>query len=325
MPNDKSDNDIYVSIVVPVYNEEENLDNFIKELLSVLSSLKKSYEIIFINDGSSDSSWEILEQIKNDNSNIRIYRFARNYGQHTAIFAGFELTRGKIIITIDADLQNPPEEIPRFIKMVEDGHDSVGGWRKNRHDPFFRKIVSKAGNIVLNRITGIKLNDYGCMLRAYRKDVVRSMIELNEFSSFFIPALAFRYSKNPAEIAVEHRERERGVSKYNAMNLLKLNFDILTNSSLLPLQAITLLGIILTGLGFFSTTALLAISFFHKSITLLHVMISLLFTLLGIEAVLIGLVGEYVGRTYYQVRGKPRYVISKTGEFDNFENEEKEQ
>ena len=322
MTNDKRENKIYLSVVVPVYNEEENIEIFTKELSGVLSSLKKSHEIIFINDGSTDSSWEILKKTRRENSNIKIYRFARNYGQHTAIFAGFELARGEIILTIDADLQNPPEEIPRFIKKIEEGHDSVGGWRKNRHDPFFRKIVSKAGNVVLNRLTGIKLNDYGCMLRAYRKDVVKRITELNEFSSFFIPALTFRYSKNPTEIEVEHRERERGVSKYNALNLLKLNFDILTNSSLLPLQAITLLGIIATGLGFILTGTLFISSFFYKSITIIHIMISILFTFLGIEALLIGCVGEYVGRIYYEVRGKPHYLISKYNHTGNSGKEE---
>lgn len=323
MTNNKSDNEIYLSVVVPVYNEEENIEIFSEELSEVLCSLNKSFEVIYINDGSTDSSWEILKKVKKENSKINIYRFARNYGQHTAIFAGFEHAKGDIIITIDADLQNPPAEIPRFIKIIEDGHDSVGGWRKNRHDPFYRKMVSKVGNIILNKITGIKLNDYGCMLRAYRKDVVRRMTELNEFSSFFIPALAFRYSRNPAEIAVEHRDRERGVSKYNSLNLLKLNFDILTNSSLLPLQLITLLGILLTGLSFLSTFLLFAFSFYYKTITLTHVMMSVLFTLLGVETILIGLVGEYVGRIYYEVRGKPHYLISKYNPSANPDNEEK--
>ncbi|RMF93290.1 MAG: glycosyltransferase [Candidatus Schekmanbacteria bacterium] len=323
MKNHKEDK-IYLSVVVPVFNEEENLEKLVKELTNVLKDLSINYEIIFINDGSTDSSWEILKKIKSLYPEVRIYNFARNYGQHTAIFAGFELARGEIILTIDADLQNPPEEIPRFIKKIEEGYDSVGGWRKNRHDPIFRKIVSKLGNIVLNKITGIKLNDYGCMLRAYRKDVVRRIIELNEFSSFFIPALAYRYSKNPTEIPVVHRERERGASKYNALTLLKLNFDILTNSSLLPLQLITLLGILISIFGFVSTSIITILAIASKTFKMIHIIVSLLFLFLGIETILIGLIGEYVGRIYYEVRGKPRYVISHTDIFGNGKRLERE-
>ena len=310
-PYEEALNPVYISIVVPVYNEEENLEDFMVELDGALSTVGKTYEVIFVDDGSRDKSWDILVKLKSANSRIRIFQLAKNYGQHTAIFAGFEVSRGKVIVTIDADLQNPPDEIPKLLAGIEAGHDSVGGWRKNRRDPFLRKAISKFGNRVLERITGIKLKDYGCMLRAYRRDVVERIIELNEFSSFFIPALAFSYSKNPTEIAVDHREREKGVSKYNTLKLLKLNFDILTNSSLFPLQLITLLGIIFASLGALATVILSVLCVLLPEVRYIHVLIAVLFTFLGIQSILSGVLGEYVGRIYIEVRGKPRYVISK--------------
>ncbi|OGL41579.1 MAG: UDP-4-amino-4-deoxy-L-arabinose-oxoglutarate aminotransferase [Candidatus Schekmanbacteria bacterium RIFCSPHIGHO2_02_FULL_38_11] len=301
----------YLSIVVPVCNEQENLAHLYSRLKKTLDSLNSSYEIIFIDDGSRDKSWDILEDFRNKDNLIKIFQFNRNYGQHTAILAGFELSRGEVIVTIDADLQNPPEEIPKLLKEIENGHDVVGGLRKNRKDPFLRKFISKVGNKVLAKITGIKLKDYGCMLRAYRKEVVKRICDVNEFSSFFIPALAYTYANNLIEIVVEHNERLEGKSKYNLLKLAKLNFDILTSFSLIPIQIITLLGFFigLTG-GTFGGILILLKIFFNASNGFLT-LISILAAFTGLQVFLLGLIGEYIGRIYVEVRKRPRYIINE--------------
>lgn len=301
----------YLSIVIPVYNEEENLILLYSRLKKTLDSLNSSYEIIFIDDGSRDKSWSILENFRNKDNLVKTFQFNRNYGQHTAILAGFELSRGDVIVTIDADLQNPPEEITKLLKEIENGHDVVGGLRKKRKDPFLRKFISKIGNKVLAEITGINLKDYGCMLRAYRKEVVKRICDVNEFSSFFIPALAYTYANNLIEIVVEHNERHEGKSKYNLLKLAKLNFDILTSFSLIPIQIITLFGIF-TGLAGGALGVLLVIlDIFMDVSNKILTMVSILAIFTGLQVFLLGLIGEYIGRIYIEVRKRPRYIINE--------------
>ncbi len=302
---------LYLSVVIPVYNEEENLILLYSRLKKTLDSLNSSYEIIFIDDGSRDKSWSILENFRNKDNLVRTFQFNRNYGQHTAILAGFELSRGEVIVTIDADLQNPPEEITKLLKEIENGHDVVGGLRKKRKDPFFRKFISKLGNKVLAKITGIHLKDYGCMLRAYRKEVVKRICDVNEFSSFFIPALAYTYANNLIEIVVEHNERHEGKSKYNLLKLAKLNFDILTSFSLIPIQVITLFGIF-TGLaGGVLGGILFILDIFMDVSNRFLTLVSILAIFTGIQVFLLGLIGEYIGRIYVEVRRRPRYIINE--------------
>ena len=302
---------LYLSVVVPVFNEEDNLIHLYSRLKKTLDSLNSSYEIIFIDDGSRDKSWNILEDFRNKDNLVKTFQFNRNYGQHTAILAVFELSKGDIIVTIDADLQNPPEEITKLLKEIEKGHDVVGGLRKKRKDPFFRKFISKLGNKVLAKITGINLKDYGCMLRAYRREVVKRICDVNEFSSFFIPALAYTYANNLIEIPVEHNERYEGKSKYNLLRLAKLNFDILTSFSLIPIQVITLFGIF-TGLGGgFIGIVLIILDIFMDISNNILTMVSILAIFTGLQVFLLGLIGEYIGRIYVEVRKRPRYIINE--------------
>ena len=313
-PNSENKFPLYLSVVIPVFNEQENLETLYSRLKPTLENLKTSYEIIFIDDGSMDKSWIILEEIKKKDNSVKTFQFNRNYGQHTAILAGFELSKGEVIVTIDADLQNPPEEIPKLLKEIENGHDVVGGWRKNRKDPFFRKFISQMGNKVLARITGIKLKDYGCMLRAYKREVVERICEVNEFSSFFIPALAYTYSNNLIEIVVDHNQRQEGKSKYNLLKLAKLNFDILTSFSLIPIQLITLLGVFIALFGgLFGLILILVKIFFNASSGILS-LISIFSVFTGILTFFLGLIGEYIGRIYLEVRRRPRYIITNSKE-----------
>lgn len=208
-----------ISIVIPVYNEEASLPALFTRLFPVMKAY--THEIIFINDGSRDASLEILSREARTNSNIMVIDMHVNSGQHRAIMRGFEVSRGELIITMDADLQNPPEEIPRLIEQYEHGHDVIGTIRKNRQDTFFRKTASRIVNRITNLITGFNLHDYGCMLRGYSHDIVMRMLKVRR-DDIFIPALAQRLANNPVEIEISHNEREYGVSKYSLIRLMKL-------------------------------------------------------------------------------------------------------
>ncbi|HPK06203.1 MAG TPA: glycosyltransferase, partial [Aminivibrio sp.] len=215
-----------VSVVIPVYNEEECLPHLFPRLRAALEGMNRPHEIIFVNDGSRDRSLQMLyEFYKANPKTVRIIDFNGNFGQHMAIMAGFDHSRGDIIITLDADLQNPPEEIPRIVAKIDEGHDVVGTVRQNRQDPKFRKMASRIVNSITNRITGLRLNDYGCMLRGYRRDIVNIINQSCE-STTFIPALAQKFAVNPVEIPVGHNEREHGTSKYSFFRLIRLNFDL---------------------------------------------------------------------------------------------------
>ena len=233
-----------ISILVPLLNEEESLPELNERLRSSLEGFGKSYELIYINDGSTDTSQELLESFRNDDARIKIIEFNRNYGQHMALFAGFERAQGEIIVTIDADLQNPPEEIPRLVSKMDDGYDVVATYRRMRQDSLFRKLPSFIVNKITSRLVGVKLRDYGCMLRAYSRSVINS-INMCQESSSFIPALANTYAKKIVEIEVGHEERKKGTSKYSLFQLLRLNFDLMTGFSLLPIQWIGMLGVII--------------------------------------------------------------------------------
>ena len=233
----------YLSIVIPVYNEAKNLQTLFSRLTATLDKLGKSYEIIFTNDGSRDGSETILEnlyELRPDQ--VRIIDFSRNFGQHMAVMAGLELSQGEVIVTLDADLQNPPEEIPKLLELVAKGHDLVSGIRLHeRKDNWFRRNISIIINKVRALITSIDMTDHGCMLRAYSRNIIDLMIAHNE-SSIFIPALAYSYARNPAEIKVDHDARTTGKSKYSLYGLIRLNFDLMTGYSLVPLQIFTLIG-----------------------------------------------------------------------------------
>ncbi len=302
-----------ISVVIPVFNEEDNLPELGERLIRTLTAMGRSFEIIFVDDGSTDGSWELLSDL-NDRYplNIRALQFHRNFGQHQAIFAGFQAARGQVMVTLDADLQNPPEEIPRLVAKLDEGYDTVGGWRENRRDSIFRRLPSLLVNTVMSRVTGVKLRDYGCMLRAYRRSVVDSINQCQESSSF-IPALANLFSQRVAEIPVGHAERERGKSKYGIFKLLRLNFDLMTGFSNLPIHLVGFMGVSIAFLGLlFGFMLIVRRIFVGPEVEGVFTLFAILFVFVGLNTLGLALIGEYVGRIYREVRGRPRFVIRKT-------------
>jgi undecaprenyl-phosphate 4-deoxy-4-formamido-L-arabinose transferase len=302
---------IQLSVVIPVYNEEPNLPVLFARLYPVLDRLARPYEVIFTNDGSSDRSSVLLAgQHAARPKETRVIEFNANYGQHMAIMAAFERVRGEVIVTLDADLQNPPEEIPALLKKIEAGHDYVGGFRLNRQDSFFRTYVSKLVNYVRQKTTSIEMTDQGCMLRAYRRPVVEAIVRSGAINTF-IPALAYSYSNNPGEVGVKHEERHAGISNYSLYGLVRLNFDLITAFSLAPLQLFTMFALASSAGSF-----LLVIVLAWRRLILgpeeggVFTLFGIIFFLLSVCMVGIGLIGEYVGRTYQVVRARQRYFVS---------------
>jgi len=301
-----------LSVIVPVYNEEESLPHLCPRLLKTLDGMHRPYEIIFVNDGSRDASLKMLLDFHKANpGKVRVIDFNGNFGMHMAIMAGFDHSRGDVIVTLDADLQNPPEEIPNLVAKIDEGHDVVGTIRQNRQDPKFRKMASRMVNSITNKITGLRLNDYGCMLRAYRRDIVNIINQSCE-STTFIPALAQKFAVNPVEIPVGHTEREHGTSKYSIFRLIRLNFDLMTGFSLFPLQAVTMIGIVVSALSFvFAIYLMLRRIIVGPEAEGVFTLLNINFFLMGITMSCVGITGEYIGRIYQEVRKRPRYVIRR--------------
>jgi undecaprenyl-phosphate 4-deoxy-4-formamido-L-arabinose transferase len=304
-------NNVQVSIVIPVYNEEKNLQVMRQRLLPIMQGLGKSFEIIFIDDGSSDNSLVLLQEFSR-NEHIKVVELTRNYGQHAAIMAGFSVCSGSIIITMDADLQNPPEEIPKLIKVMEDGnYDVVGTIRQGRQDSFLRILPSKIINIVARKITGVEMHDWGCMLRAYRRPVVERMISCHEHATF-IPALATVFGKRVTEIEVSHEERYGGKSNYPLPKLVNLQFDLVASFSDFPIKLIMYGGILLSFLGVcFGIVLAIARLAYGASWAADGVfsLFAILFVFVGMQFFALGVLGEYIGRIYAEVRKRPEYVI----------------
>jgi len=301
---------MYLSVVIPVYNEAANLDHLCSRLLPVLDKLGKPYEVVFTNDGSRDNSQQILARLHAAHPDtIRVIQFARNYGQHPAIMAGFEQAKGDVVVTLDADLQNPPEEIPKLLALIDAGHDVVGGYRAERLDSGWRKFISKMSNIVRAKITKIEMRDQGCMLRAYKREIIQLIVNTRE-SAPFITALAQYFANNPAEVEVAHEERHGGVSNYNLYKLIRYNFDLFTSFSLVPLQLFTIFGMACSGLS-----GLLVFYMFLRRIFLgpeaegVFTLFAIMFLLVSVTITGLGIIGEYVGRIYLEVRQRPRFVI----------------
>ncbi len=299
-----------ISIVIPVYNEEANLESLFTRLMNIMDKTNRPFEVLFTNDGSRDRSGIMLKEMHQRRpKEVRVIDFNGNFGQHMAIMAAFERARGNVIVTLDADLQNPPEEIPKLLDAIDAGHDVVGGYRKNRQDTFFRKYASRIINGIRASITNIRMRDQGCMLRAYRRNIVESIIASGETSTF-IPALAHSFAANPTEVEVEHSARAAGESKYRLYDLIRLNFDLMTGFSVVPLQVFTLFGMIVSILS-----TLFVIYLFIRRIIIgpeaegLFTLFAILYLLVGIAIMGLGIIGEYIGRIYKEVRRRPRFVI----------------
>lgn len=299
-----------LSAIIPVYNEEAGLRQLFARLYPALDALELSYEILFINDGSGDRSVALLrEQFQARPDVTRVILFNGNYGQHMAIMAGFEHCRGERVVTLDADLQNPPEDIVNLLAEMDRGHDYVGTIRRTRQDSAWRHWASRMMNRLREKVTHIQMTDQGCMLRAYDQRIIHAIASCREVNTY-IPALAYSFASNPTEIVVGHEERAAGESKYSFYSLIRLNFDLITGFSILPLQVFSLLGMGLSVLsGLFVVFLAIRRLVIGPEAEGLFTLFAITFFLIGILLFSIGLLGEYVGRIYQQVRDRPRFLI----------------
>jgi undecaprenyl-phosphate 4-deoxy-4-formamido-L-arabinose transferase len=300
-----------VSIVIPVFNEEENLPALWERLRPVLDGIGGGAEVVFADDGSSDRSLEILRGLAAADRRVRALSFNRNYGQHAAVMAAFERARGEVVVTLDADLQNPPEEIPKLLAAIDAGADVAAGRRVERKDSLFRKVASRITNRMMAKAIGVDLHDYGCMLRAYRADVVRSMTACRERSTF-IPALACRFARRIEEVPVDHAERGRGESKYSFWKLLKLQADLVTGFTALPLRMVAAFGLAIALVSAAFGAFLLVMRILRGpewAAFGVFTLFAVLFFLVGAQMLALGILGEYVARIFDEVRSRPRSVI----------------
>ena len=303
-----------LSVVIPVYNEQESLPELLPRSCAACDSIKIEYEILLVDDGSSDRSAELIEQAATvPGSRITGVLLNRNYGQHSAIMAGFSQVRGDLIITLDADLQNPPEEIPRLVDAAREGYDVVGTVRQQRQDTWFRRKASRTLNRLIQRVTGKAMGDYGCMLRAYRRHIVEAMLNCHERSTF-IPILANTFARHPIERPVIHAERAFGDSKYSFMRLINLMYDLVTCLTTTPLRLLSVVGSLIALSGFAFSLVLIVLRLFFGAAWAgdgVFVLFAVLFMFIGAQFVGMGLLGEYIGRIYNDVRARPRYFVQR--------------
>ncbi|WP_421213878.1 undecaprenyl-phosphate 4-deoxy-4-formamido-L-arabinose transferase [Aeromonas dhakensis] len=303
-----------VSVVIPVYNEEASLPVLLSRVTAACDQLSQDYEVILIDDGSHDGSPELIsEAAAIDGSKLVGVLLNRNYGQHAAIMAGFETAKGDLVITLDADLQNPPEEIPRLVEAAMQGYDVVGTMRRNRQDSWFRKTASKLINKSVQKATGVHMSDYGCMLRAYRRHIIDAMLCCQERSTF-IPILANSFARRTIELEVGHAERAHGESKYGLMHLINLMYDLVTCMTTTPLRLLSIVGSVVAGIGFVFSILLILMRLVMGADWAadgVFTLFAILFTFVGVQLLGMGLLGEYIGRMYTDVRARPRYFIHR--------------
>jgi len=303
-----------VSLVIPVFNEANNLEELIRRCTESCSSLRRPFEIVLVDDGSSDDSARIItEAADSEEGKVVGVLLNRNYGQHAAVMAGFAEARGDIIVTLDADLQNPPEEIPKLARLAEEGFDVVGSVRVPRHDTFFRKIASAVVNKVARRATGVDMHDYGCMLRAYHRPVVDAMLQCHERSTF-IPILANSFARHATEVEVSHAARSEGDSKYGLWDLVNLQFDLLTSTTTFPLRVLSVVGALISMMGVGFGIFLLIMRLIYGpdwAAEGIFTLFAILFIFVGAQFIGMGLLGEYIGRIYNDVRARPRYFVHR--------------
>jgi undecaprenyl-phosphate 4-deoxy-4-formamido-L-arabinose transferase len=303
-----------VSLVVPVFNEQASLPELLQRCLKIGPTLARDFELVLVDDGSADDSARVITAAaERDPGHVVGVLLNRNYGQHAAVMAGLEQARGDVIVTLDADLQNPPEEIPKLVAGIAAGCDVVGGVRRLRRDSPFRVAASGLMNRLMRRLTGVSIGDYGCMLRAYRRDIVDAILACNERSAF-VPALANSFAGRLGEVAVEHAERRAGESKYRLLSLLNLYFDLLVGTTTAPLRMLSLAGSALAAGGMGFGAALLVLRLVYGPAWAaegVFTIFAVLFLFLGVQLLGMGLLGEYIGRISRDVRGRPRYIVKE--------------
>ncbi len=298
-----------VSIVIPVFNESASIPRLHTRLHQVLQQLGRSFEVVYVDDGSTDRSLEELLVIQGWDPAVKVVTLARNAGQHAAVLAGFAHARGAVVVTLDADLQNPPEEIPRLLAEIDAGHDAVGTRREGRNDPFLRRAISAVVSRLASLAVGVPMTDCGSMLRAYQRPVVDEILRLAE-RALFIPALGAWLARRPTEISIRHEARLAGRSRYSPLRFMQLGFDLMTGFSLVPIQLVSLagIGVALLGIGFGAFLLVRRLVLGPESEGL-FTLFAILFVFVGILIFAVGLVGEYVGRIYAEVRRRPPYIV----------------
>ncbi|MFQ5654075.1 MAG: glycosyltransferase [Planctomycetota bacterium] len=306
-----SDKSPWCSVVIPLYNEEGSVAELDRRLRTVMEGLGRPYEILYVDDGSTDTTPRILARIEEEDPRVRVITFSRNFGQHPAVYAGFDRVRGSVVITLDGDLQNPPEEIPKLLEKLEEGFDVVAGVRAVRHDSILRTIPSRFVNWMVGKLTRVPLRDYGCLLRAYRRPVIETLRRCREQTVYFT-ALVSWLGVRIAEVEVNHAPRAAGRSKYNWLKLITMNFDLLTGYSILPIQLISICGILLAALGFLLALLFLGIGFLRPSnLTWVLLGLSAFFSFFGLQLVALGFIGEYIGRVLIEVKQRPYYLLKE--------------
>ena len=300
-----------ISILFPVYNEIANLERLHVEIVQAMEPMGRSFEIVAVDDGSSDGSFEALRLLRERDPRLRVVRLARNFGQNPALYAGFEHVRGNIIVTIDADLQNPPADIPRLINELEaGGYDIVQGWRQQRQDSVFRKTASRGVNRVVSRLAGVQINDLGSGMKAYRREIIERMC-LSTHHSRYIPAETAWLGVRVGEIKVGHRERHAGESKYGLMKLLRVNFDMIASISTAPVQIIGVAGFIFAVIGFAMGLRLTYVRLFIGDLNSMQMVAALMFFLAGAQMLCTSILCEYISRIYIEVQNRPYFIIGE--------------
>lgn len=301
-----------ISIVVPVYNEAPNLDMLYAELTQTMEAYGRSYEVVAVDDGSRDQSFEVLRGVHARDSRWRVVKLARNFGQNPAVYAGFEQVRGKVVVTIDADLQNPPSEIPKLVDGLESGaFDVVQGWRMNREDNAFRRAASRAINRLVSRITRVKINDLGSGMKAYRRDIVRQLC-LSTHGSRYLPAETAWLGVKVGEVQVAHRSRAAGDSKYGVLALLRVNFDMVTSISSAPIHLIGAMGGIFALIGFAMALRVFYWRFVLGNYNEFAAIAAMFFVLSGVQMICTSIMCEYISRIYNEVQRRPYYIVEET-------------
>lgn len=302
----------FLSVIIPVYNERLCLEELCERLFRMLKEMNKSYEVLFVDDGSRDGSLELLLTLQKKYKGMKIIQFARNYGQHPAVTAGMEESRGEVIVTLDADLQNPPEEIPKLVEALQQGYDIAAGWRKHREDSLFRTIPSRIVNRLISRVTTVKRHDYGCMLQAYNRTLIDRYLKCQERASY-ITALMNILSRKVIEVPVRHDARTQGKSKYQFFSLFNFVLNILIGFSDYPIRMVSYAGFLFSSVGLGLGLELIIYRFMNGpgNGSGLSSFVAVILVLFGIQFVLLGLMGEYLVRIYSEVQKRPRYIVDK--------------
>ena len=315
-----------LSVVIPIFEEEQNIQPLYTELKGVLSDLGKTSEIIFVDDGSKDNSFDVLRKIQRDDQDVRLIRFRRNFGQTAALAAGFQHAQGDVIVTMDGDQQNDPRDIPKLLEKIDEGYDLVSGWRHDRQDPYWsRKIPSMIANRLISRTTDVQLHDYGCTLKALRKEVAKNITLYGELHRF-IPAIASWMGVSIGEVKVNHRPRVLGETKYGISRTIRVLLDLITVKFLLnyagrPIHFFGLPGLLSGFIGFLLALYMtferlfLGVPMGNRPLLLF----AILLILIGIQFIVIGLLGELQIRTYYETQNKPIYVVKETHGWESLE------